>query len=63
MSGVKIWLAVYRKFVVALIGFLTVLGIGLADEVLTPSEVVASVVAGLSALGVGVVRNKDVDDV
>jgi len=53
----EVWLTVYRKAVVATIGFLAVLAVGLADGKLTAQEIVVSVVAGLTALGVERVEN------
>lgn len=63
MEKTKVFLAVYRKFVVAMIGFLSVLGVGLADGDLDAQEVVVSVVAGLTALGVRQAENEKVYDV
>lgn len=62
MSNTIFWVKVYKKFVVAMIGFLGVLGAGFADGELTVSEGIAAAIAGLTALGVERARNADKDD-
>lgn len=56
----KQFFAGYKKFIVALTAFLTILGVGLEDGNLSTQEIIVSVVAGLSAIGVERVRNEDV---